>query len=345
MILKTLTLAGFRSYKNSHFDFSPEINLIIGPNTAGKTNLLEAIYLLSSAKSFRAQKEKEMVNWFCETAHLTGKTEEAILAITLTRGELGGEKVIGKRLLLNNIGRRRLDFVGNLKAVVFSPEDLELIGGSPSSRRGYLDAVLEQIDKEYRRASLTYTKALRTRNKLLVKRKEGERVLPEEMAYWDDLLLENGPVLAQKREEFIDFLNNHGDSGRKIVYDKSLMSSARLVQYAEEEVAAGMTLVGPQRDDFSFEFENRNLAIYGSRGEQRLAVLWLKLGELEFMVSKCGERPILLLDDIFSELDHKHRRYVFDIIPQQQTIITATDLHLIEQDYQQKAKMIELRLR
>lgn len=341
MFLEYLDLHNFRNYAKSQFEFSPDINLIVGPNTAGKTNLLEAIYLLAAAKSFRAQREKEMVSWEKETAYLKGQTEKVVLEAILTKGELGGERVIGKKLLVNGVSRRLMDFVGHLKTVYFGPENLQLITDSPSLRRHYLDTVLEQVDRDYRRASLLYAKGLRARNKLLVKKQE-EVVLQGEMDYWDSLLLENGPILTQKREEFIEFLNRRDDSGRKIIYDKSIMSQARLAQYAQEEVAAGVTLVGPQRDDFSFELSGRNLGTYGSRGEQRLAILWLKLGELEFVAQQSDSRPILLLDDIFSELDHEHRHEVMEVIPQQQTIITTTDLHLIDASYQKKAKMIEL---
>lgn len=352
MFLFQLYLQNFRNYPKSEFHFSPELNLIVGPNTIGKTNLLEAIYFLATAKSFRAQREKETVNWDKETAYLKGQAEKVTLEAILTKGELGGERVIGKKLLVNGVARHLMDFVGNLKAVYFGPENLQLITDSPSLRRGWLDAVLEQVDRDYRRASLIYTKALRVRNKLLLKKREegGNSVSEGEMAYWDNLLLENGPLITQKREELINFLNGYDKSEKKIVYDRSQISHLRLKQYAKEEVAAGVTLVGPQRDDFSFELSGRNLGIYGSRGEQRLAILWLKLGELEFVTRKCSDpsvgseqdRPILLLDDIFSELDHKHRHYVLKIIPKQQTIITTTDLHLIEKDYQKKAKMIEL---
>lgn len=351
MVLKHLFLQSFRNYPKSQFAFSPGVNIIVGPNTAGKTNLLEAIYLLATAKSFHAQREKEMINWAMDTAYLKGETENVVLEIALTRGEISGERVVGKKLRVNGVSKRQMDFVGNLRAVYFGPEDLELVSGSPSLRRNWLDLVLEQIDRDYRRASLIYMKALRVRNKLLLKKREDpSSVSPGEMDYWNDLLLENGPEITQKREELTAFLNEHDDSGRKIAYDKSLISPARLAQYVHEEVAAGATLVGPHRDDFSFDLNGRNLGIYGSRGEQRLAILWLKLGELEFLAQRGSDpsvnsgqgRPLLLLDDIFSELDHGHRHHVLEIIPKQQTIITTTDLHLVEESYQKKAKMIEL---
>lgn len=350
MILQSLSLQNFRSYRKSEFRFSPDINLIIGPNAAGKTNLLEAVHLLATAKSFHAQREREMVNWSVEVAHLKGEIENTVLEIVLTRGEVSGEKVMGKKLKINGIAKRQIDFIGNLRAVYFGPGDLQLVTDSPSLRRHWLDMVLEQVNRDYRRANLVYGKALRQRNRVLLGIRNQELGISS-LEYWTELLLANGPVITRKREEFIEFLNHREKSKRKIIYDKSLISPQRLAQYSREEVAAGATLVGPHRDDFSFDHNGRNLAIYGSRGEQRLAILWLKLGELEFVTEQCGDpstglgrdRPILLLDDIFSELDHKHRHYVLEIIPRQQTIITTTDLHLIEPSYQKKAKMIELR--
>lgn len=314
---------------------------------------------MATAKSFHAQREREMVNWAVEVAHLKGEAENVVLEITLTRGEVGGEKVVGKKLRVNGISKRQIDFIGNLRVVYFGPQDLQLVTDSPSLRRHWLDMVLEQVDRGYRRANLVYGKALRQRNKVLLGIRNQELGISS-LEYWTDLLLINGPVITRKREEFIEFLNHREKSERKIIYDKSIISSQRLVQYSQEEVAAGATLVGPHRDDFNIRIHTSNhaneslpdwqagewdcdLAIYGSRGEQRLAILWLKLGELEFIAKRCGERPILLLDDIFSELDHKHRHYVLDVIPKQQTIITTTDIHLIESSYQKTAKMIELR--
>jgi len=358
--INSLQLQNFRNYSKQEFEFVSGTTLLVGPNTSGKTNLLEAIYLLATGKSFRAGVEKEMISYGKEIARVKGKvkSEEGMeeLEILLTTGQVGGEKVAKKKYSINKVGKRRMDFVGRLRCVLFGPEDLEIIVDSPSTRRNYLDNVLEQVDRDYRRASLSYQKGLRQRNKLLEQiREEGK---PRSVLFfWDKLLIENGEIITQKREEFINFINQQPDyfGDLNLVYDKSVISPQRLGKYAGEEVAAGMTLVGPHRDDFVVTLKNaenktekrgnegRDLSIYGSRGEQRTAVFSLKLGELEYVAERTEERPVLLLDDIFSELDHERRKRLLEVIPKQQTIITTTDIHLVEPAYRRKVETLSLK--
>jgi DNA replication and repair protein RecF len=350
MALKSLILRNFRNYIQKEFNFSSEITLVVGPNAAGKTNLLEAIYLLATGRSFRAEIESEMINYNeqISTVNCRLSNEEA-LEIILTRGQINGKRVAKKIYKVNGINRKMIDFVGHLRVVYFGPEDLEIVIDSPAKRRDYLDSVLEQVDREYRRASLSYKKGLRQRNKLLEQiRDEGK---PRSVLYfWDRLLIGNGEVITTKREEFINFVNQQPPYFEKmeLVYDKSIISPQRLERYAEEEVAAGATLVGPHRDDVKFQIPNskfqikRDLSLFGSRGEQRIAVFCLKLAEMEFIIQKTGQRPVLLLDDIFSELDHQRRRRLLEVIPRQQTIIATTDLHLIEEEAKEKMQLIKL---
>lgn len=349
MFIKHLSLQNFRSYQKKEFNFDRGTSLIVGLNTSGKTNLLEAIYLLATGKSFRAGLESEMIAYDEDLSRVTGNVmgeTETKLTIILTRGQLNGERVSKKKFLVNDISRRMSDFVGNLKAVYFGPTDLDLVGGSPSQRRHYLDSVLSQADSEYARMSLSYEKALRQRNKLLERIKE-ETANRSQLIYWDHLLVKNGSFMTERREEFIHFINNlpqeKGDF--ELLYNKSLISPSRLAQYAEEEIAACVTLVGPHRDDFVFikgKKEGVNLSAFGSRGEQRLGVFWLKLGELEYIAQKAGLRPILLLDDIFSELDFPHREEVLKLVPKQQTMITTTDSKLINRQSLKKLNIVEL---
>ncbi|TSC54022.1 MAG: DNA replication and repair protein RecF [Microgenomates group bacterium LiPW_16] len=349
MVLVRLDLANFRNFKENSFSFSPNTTLILGPNTSGKTNILEAIYLLATGHSFRAEVEREMIRYGKEMSNVKcsaeGGSNRETLEIILTTGEVMRAKTAKKFYKVNGVGKRMVDFVGLVRSVLFWPEDLNLVTNSPSLRRKYLDLTLSQVDREYRRSLLSYEKGLRQRNKLLEKIRD-EGASRSQLLFWDQLLVKNGGLLTDKRIEFIEFVNNLHLSTLnlqfKLGYDKSVISADRLEQYAQEEVAVGATLVGPHRDDFKFLLDLRDLSCFGSRGEQRLAVLWLKLCELEFISQKTGERPILLLDDIFSELDHEHRKHVLELIPQQQTIITTTDLHLVEKGYQEKAKVIEL---
>src|SRR4030042_4996353 len=191
----------------------------------------------------------------------------------------------------------------------------------------FLDAVLTQVDQEYRRSLISYEKALIRRNRVLdaIRDERGSRT---QLTFWDQLLIKHGKVVSDKREAFIQFINQFQISidSFNIHYDPSLISEKRLEQYALEEVQAGYTLVGPHKDDFVINFDDGNpIAFYGSRGEQRLAVLWIKLAELAYDTHILGERPLLLLDDIFSELDQKHRQMVFDVVHEQQTLITSTE--------------------
>jgi DNA replication and repair protein RecF len=317
MTLSDLTLTHFRSYTKHSFTFSPTTTLIVGPNTAGKTNILEALMLLSTGKSFRADSDREMIQWRAEFARVKGAVGDTTSEVLLTST---------KKYLVNGIPRRQIDFVGNLRAVLFWPEHLELITDSPSLRRKYLDGVLVQVDREYRRNLLSYERGLRQRNRLLDLINEG-KAHHHQLQFWDQLLIKAGGYLTDKREEFIDFINQcpMPNAQCQIKYDKSVISESRLQQYKDEEVAAKATLVGPHRDDFLVTKKDLDLSKYGSRGEQRLAILWLKLAELAYIEQKTGERPLLLLDDIFSELDKKNRLFVMDTIGKQQTIITSTE--------------------
>lgn len=364
MQLKQIFLQNFRNYGQKEFALTAGTTLVVGPNAAGKTNLLEAVYLLATGKSFRAGLESEMIGYGAEIGRVGGEIkgeEKTDLEIVLTRGEVAGEKVARKKYLVNGVAKRALDFVGHLRAVYFRPEDLELVTDSPSLRRKYLDAVLIQADREYLRCLMSYEKGLRQRNKLL-ERIRDEGAPRSQLLFWDQLLIKNGEYLTAKREEFINFCNtryeirdtsdvsrltSHGLPSYWLEYARSIISPARLEEYANEEVIAAATLVGPHRDDFSFEIRDtknvrRNLHAFGSRGEQRLAILWLKLAELEFIAQATDSRPVLLLDDIFSELDEGHRHLVLEVIPHQQTIITTTDITQIDPEFRQKLEVIKL---
>lgn len=348
MQIRKLRLTDFRNFKSKFLEFSPGITVIIGPNASGKTNILEGLFALATGKSFRARIEEEMINYNADLARIKGRIhadgEKKDLEAIITRGQIEVEsrveKTPRKRLLINRLPRRLIDFAGNFRVVLFGPWDLDLVTQSPSLRRNFLDTVLSQVDREYRRASLSYEKGLRQRNRLLLRIRE-EGLSRTQLLFWDRLLIKNGDYISAKREEFIEFVNNAqlAISNFQLEYDKSAISEARLEQYAEEEIAAATTLVGPHRDDFIFLTLNsqhltkkpRELARYGSRGEARMATLWLKLVELSFIESETGEQPTLLLDDILSELDHRHREIVMRVAKNQQTIITTADPHFIEE--------------
>jgi len=340
-MISKLRLNNFRNFKTKLLDFSPEITVIVGPNASGKTNILESLYVLSTGKSFRARLEEEMINYPKDIARVKGrikKDEETTdLEVVLTRGlvDIGvsrPEKIARKKLFVNRVSKRLIDFAGNYKVTLFGPWDLDLVTLSPSLRRRFLDSVLSQVDREYRRASLSYEKGLRQRNKLLLRIRE-EGTSRSQLLFWDKLLIKNGDYISTKRSELIDFINKNPSINKEefeLSYDRSAISETRLEQYGEEEIAAATTLVGPHRDDFILKEGKRDLARFGSRGEQRMGVLWLKLAELAFIEKMSQERPTLLLDDIFSELDHSHREIVMRVSRNQQTIITTADPHFVQ---------------
>jgi len=308
MKLDKIFLQNFRSYENREFELADRV-VVVGPNGSGKSNLIEAIYLLATGKSFRAERDEEMVRY-----------GEGFFRVV---GEIGGLGEIGvtlkerKNFEVNGVARRMMDFVGNLKAVMFGPGDMELVTGSPSVRRRYLDFVISQVDREYRRCQISYEKGLRQRNKLLDLIRDG-LAGRNQLFFWDKLLIKNGEYITGKREEYLEGLAE---------YDKSVISEVRLKQYETEEVAAGSTLVGPHRDNFIVNLDGRDVSKFGSRGEQRMMVWKMKQKEIEYL----GGEPVLLLDDIFSELDHKHRDEVIELIKTYggQVIMTSADEHLV----------------
>jgi DNA replication and repair protein RecF len=375
-MISSLKLNSFRNFENKSLEFSPDITVIVGHNAIGKTNILEALFLLSTGRSFKARHESEMLAYGQELARVSAAIchmpygvgyenhtpysleHIANLEVVITSGSNGWPK---KRLLVNGVPRRAIDFAGNFKTVLFGPWDMDLVTESPSIRRKFLDTVLSQTDREYRRCLLSYEKGLRQRNKLLWRIRE-EGVPRSQLLFWNQLLIKNGNYITQKREEFIDFVNNTEEKintnkpintnkyqfpmkiSYQLEYDPSAISEGRLEQYKNEEVSAATTLVGPHRDDmqfkiYNFEFTNeRDLAAYGSRGEQRMGILWLKMAELDYIeknsknegIETSSTRPTLLLDDIFSELDHGHRDTVMELARRQQTIITTADEHFLE---------------
>ena len=316
-MLQKLILQNFRSYFHKTFEFSDKATLIVGPNAVGKTNIIEAIYTLAIGKSFRAEKEQDVIKIDGNFASITTENLEILF---------DNRERFTKIYRVNGVGKRQMDFVGNLRAVLFCPQDIEIATDGPSIRRHYLDLVLSQVYKDYRQAISIYEKALRQRNRLLWQIRESSESgvhSSEQLRYWDEVLIINGKIIHDRRKDYLSYLN--------LPYDHSIISTDLLGKYAHEEIAAATTLVGPHRDDFKVVVGNKNIKSFGSRGEQRLAVFNIKLGELAYIEKITGEKPLLLLDDVFSELDHANRHMVLKIIPKQQTIMTTTDLHLVEQ--------------
>lgn len=332
MRLERITLENFRSYAKQTFNLG-NLTLLVAPNGSGKTNLLEAIYLLATGESERAGVVEEMIRWGSEIGSVSGIVEDnderVELTVVLTPGSYMGKATTKKRYLVDGVPRAKAKFVGKLVATLFRPEDMRLIEGSPSRRRSFLDEVLSMAHQEYGRALTVYEASLRRRNKILDAIREGVANRAQ-LAYWDQSVIKNGNILTDFRRDFLEYLSGVKTSFGEYTlgYDSSAISPARLVQYAEAEVAVGYTLVGPHKDDFrilAHGEKGRDLMIYGSRGEQRLGVLFLKIGAMQYVEEKLRIKSILLLDDIFSELDEQHRTEIIKITEGRQTIITSAE--------------------
>lgn len=350
MFLKQLNLTNFRNYSTLQLDFDHRPTIFVGNNAGGKSNILESIYLLSTTKSQRVDEEGELIKDGEEFAKVEGfldPGETELLVILNRESEAVNFK---KKVLVNGISRKVYDFIGNLPAVIFYPSDINMVTGSPSLRRWHLDLGLAQIDSDYKKSLTQYEQFLTSRNRVLKAIREGKARV-DELTYWTDELIKQGKVVSNKRIAFFDFVNSLScPLGEfKFEYRPSEISKDKLLQTNGREVAAATTLIGPHRDDFEILLEGRNMAHFGSRGEQRTGTLAFKLSQLEYMAAHpafggkiLGERPILLLDDVFSELDRDHRAHVVEIVGKQQTIIATVELENIPKDFLNSARILKV---
>jgi DNA replication and repair protein RecF len=384
MHLTHLSLTNFRNFARLELDLGPGATLLVGDNAQGKSNLLEAVGYLATARSFRAGAERELIHWlaFQEAqpfARVVGQVEkgsgplkaEIVLVAASTAGvtagpPAGGEvagaepaapgvpngpSLVGdpqpgltKRLRLNGAPKRAADFVGQVNVVGFSPEDLELIAGSPSLRRRYLDVLLAQVDHLYYRALSRYNKVLVQRNHLLrlIAARQDD---PAQLQFWNDELVTNGAYLTTARQAAVHSLTEQaaevhrdltgGMERLQVLYRPSVPPGDgevaerfhhELKRCHHRELHQGVSLVGPHRDDLTFLADGVDMHTYGSRGQQRTVALSLKLAEVATVRTMSGEEPILLLDDIMSELDPARRAWLLAAIaPGQQVVLTATE--------------------
>lgn len=348
MFLSKLHLTNFRNFTNVSLSFE-SANLFLGKNAQGKTNLLEAIYFLATTKSTRAEKDFQLIKSgkeFCRVEGEVGEGEDKT-KLEIAMQIVPESEILEKKVKVNGVPKRGIDYLGNLVVIQFSPEDINLVAGAPALRRFHLDLTLSQIDRHYKTALSHYHSAMTSRNKVLKMVREGTARI-DELDFWTDQMVENGWVLSQMRQELFEHLNSYNKSlastlGQlNLVYQPSLISVGRLKEYLPREIAASATLIGPHRDDFVFESNSRNLAFYGSRGEQRTAVLELKLAELHYISEIKKTKPVLLLDDVFSELDSEHQNYVVTMVGRQQTIISAVETENIPQDFLKSAKVFKV---
>lgn len=360
MRVRSLSLTNFRNYRQLELSLPGGALLFVGENAQGKSNLLEALYLLATTRSTRASSDGELIHQGAGEAEppvarlvasverRSGLVELEIAIVGQMRGvpgaPTGGQGASGrgptalKRLRVNGVVRRASDVVGQLAAVLFTSQDIDLVGGPPVLRRRFLDITLSQIDRDYLRALQRYQKTMTQRNALLRRVQEGA-AHPDELAFWDgEQAQEGGRIVAERaravgelaslaaeahraltegREElgltYEPQLGSGWDGARAASADAAELSTALLEALAanrRRDVAAGVSLVGPHRDDLLFVLDGQPAAAFASRGQQRTAALALRLAEARFLLARSGEHPVLLLDDVLSELDEARRRCV-----------------------------------
>ncbi|MCR5520373.1 MAG: DNA replication/repair protein RecF [Lachnospiraceae bacterium] len=336
MKIKRLELADFRNYESLGVDFSDNVNILYGDNAAGKTNILESIYMCATTRSQRQSKEKDMIRFGCDEAHLrmtiADDFTERRIDMQLSRSKSKGVALDGQPLL------RAGQLFGLLGIISFCPDDLSMIKAGPSERRHFIDVEASQVDRLYMHNLSSYNKVLAQRNNLL-KQVSFNKELLGTLDVWDEQLTEYGSYLIEKRAEFIEKLEeiakpvHRAVSGEKeeirLIYvpDTSVKDFRdKLFFSRDRDIAATFTTTGPHRDDIEFEINGKNVRTFGSQGQQRTTALSMKLAEIELVKKIKGRAPILLLDDVLSELDRNRQTQLLGFTHGVQTFITCTGI-------------------
>lgn len=341
MYIKNLTLKDYRSYENQTFEFSENVNVLVGKNAQGKTNVLEAIFFMVLGKSFKTSKEKEVIAWEKDNAYIKGEFQKKYREVKI---EMFFDKNCKKSVKIDEIGIKKIgELMSNVNAVFFSPDELKLIKESPEERRRFMNVVLSQTNKRYFYMLGRYEKVLANRNKLLKECKSIE-TLKDTIDIWDRALSDFAEKLYLERQNFIQEITPYackaheylsgGRENIKIEYKSSFSGEGyaekmmkALAKNLEKDFKLGYTTVGVHRDEIDIYLNDVEVKTFGSQGQQRTVALSLKLAELEFIKNKVGEYPILLLDDVFSELDAGRRKKLLNFTSKTQTIITCTEFN------------------
>jgi len=341
--VNTLQLAQFRNFASRSFDFK-ELVLVVGPNGSGKTNLIEAIRMLSLMKSFRARSDQETIefekDYFrIEADFQPGNDEQKAskIALFLGKDELGGFR---KGVKISGVTKRLTEAIGSIKTVLFTADELNLVGGPPIKRRHFMDFLLSQLDRKYLFALAQYKQVLRQRGELLNWIKLGQAAATE-LETWDPGLVEHGQYILGKRQKLVEFFNQILPEAMRLEPRFKLLSLETLKQSMAKDIALAATTVGPHRDDFELILNNKSLAKYGSRGQWRKAITLLKVAEVEYIFHISKEKPVLLADDLFSELDLTNRQLV-EFRNVGQSIYTTPEISLVPEPLRKQAQIIEL---
>jgi DNA replication and repair protein RecF len=353
MYVKNIILINYRNYESLGIELSRNVNVFVGDNAQGKTNILESIYYGAFAKSHRTSKDRELINWNKDKAYISlliGKQRiDKKIDINILRD---GKKAIKvNNIKVNKIG----ELFGTFNVVMFSPEDLKVIKEAPNLRRKMLDMELSQINSKYYFNLVQYNKVLNERNILLKSRSFNEDVLE----VYDIQLIEYADYIISKRLEYIDKINFYGNEIHKeITSGKEKISfryncTVNLDNYRDNYLKKlkdnilrdrekGLTSVGPHRDDFNVFINDVDTKIFGSQGQQRTSILTMKFSSLKIIKEITGEYPVLLLDDVLSELDVNRKRYILSTIKDIQTVITCTGIDDLESYLDARAKIFNV---
>lgn len=341
MILKSIELRNYRNYDNQHIEFGNKMNVLIGKNAQGKTNILESIFLCAIGKSPRTNKEKDLIKWESSFTKITG---EVVKKDGQKKIEIFMFNDQNKTIKINGLPIKKMgELMGNFNAIYFSPDELKLVKDSPDQRRKFMDIDLCQFDKNYFYNLNKYNQVLNQRNKLL-KTTKSEIVLKDTIFIWNEQLATLGAKLIIDRINFIEKLKvycnkaqNYLSEGKEVLSlsyigltgkDEKEVKEKLMKGYdesLEKDMSVGFTTVGPHRDDIKITVNDIDVRKFGSQGQQRTVALSLKLGELDLCNERLGEYPVLLLDDVLSELDYNRQSKLLEKVKDIQTIITCTN--------------------
>lgn len=343
MEITRLEMKNFRNYRHEVIEFLPKTNIIYGDNAQGKTNILEAVYLAANGRSHRTKNDEQLIRFGADFAEVLLDFHDRHRAYRVQIRILRDRRKIVR---MNNVPINRLSVLVNyFNAVIFSPEDLELVKGSPQMRRRFMDSAISALSPRYMSELVSYHKTLMQKNSLLRAMRNGRKDSGDTLGIWNMQLAQSGARIMKERANFIEGISNeaariHSEiAGCSLlpVYTPSLdkeiltahnpedMYLQKIEQHKAREIENGSSLFGIQRDDVRFFIDDNEAKIYASQGQQRTIVLCLKLAQTEYIRAKRDEYPVLLLDDIMSELDEKHREYLAAKIKDKQVLITCTD--------------------
>ena len=341
MFIKSLTLKNFRNYGEEQISFNDGINILTGANAQGKTNAAEAIFFLCTGYSPRANRDKLVIKNGEETAEISGTASSLYGDVSVRVAFNKNDK---KSIYVNGLQVLKIgEILGNINSVFFNPSELKLVQESPEDRRRFLNVSLSQMSKNYFYALQRYNKILSQRNNLL---KDPERyIIRETLPIWDEQLTKQAAKIIKARNEFLTQISpiaeekhallSDGKETLKMKTESGYYGTEEEIAYAmyqdlktglERDMRLGFTSIGPHRDDIKFTLNDMDVRVYGSQGQQRTVALSLKLAETETFFNRFGEYPILILDDVLSELDKKQQRKLVSAVEHLQTIFTATGM-------------------